>query len=72
MVKRIELCESYIVPKGLLGYYITILFWIFEEKTIKPFVHCYIRCIRDIIYIFLLNEQLKDIYTLMLKADFAH
>ena len=39
MVKRIELCESYIVPKGLLGFYITILFLLFEEKRVKPFVH---------------------------------
>ena len=39
MVKRIELCESYIIPKGLLGFYITILFLLFEEKRVKPFVH---------------------------------
>ena len=39
MVKRIELGESYIVPKGLLGFYITILFLLFEEKRVKPFVH---------------------------------
>ena len=39
MVKRIKLCESYIVPKGLLGFYITILFLLFEEKRVKPFVH---------------------------------
>lgn len=39
MVKRIELGTSYIIPKGLLGYYITILFWIFEDKHVKPFVH---------------------------------
>ena len=39
MIKRIELCESYIVPKGLLGFYITILFLLFEEKQVKPFVH---------------------------------
>ena len=39
MVKRIELGTSYIVPKGLLGYYMTLLFLIFEEKYIKPFVH---------------------------------
>lgn len=39
MVKRVELGTSYIIPKGLLGYYITILFWIFEEKQVKPFVH---------------------------------
>lgn len=39
MVKRIELCTSYIIPKGLLGFYITPLFWLFEEKRVKPFVH---------------------------------
>lgn len=39
MIKRIELCESYIIPKGLLGFYITILFLLFEEKQVKPFVH---------------------------------
>ena len=39
MVKRIELGTSYIVPKGLLGFYITILFLLFEEKQVKPFVH---------------------------------
>lgn len=39
MVKRIKLGTSYIVPKGLLGYYMTPLFYIFEEKNIKPFVH---------------------------------
>lgn len=39
MVKRIELGTSYIVPKGLLGYYITPLFWLFEERRVKPFVH---------------------------------
>lgn len=39
MVKRIELGTSYIIPKGLLGYYMTLLFWIFEEKYIEPFVH---------------------------------
>ena len=39
MVKRIELGTSYIVPKGLLGFYITILFLLFEEKRVKPFVH---------------------------------
>jgi hypothetical protein len=39
MVKRIELGTSCIVPKGLLGYYITPLFWLFEEKRVKPFVH---------------------------------
>ena len=39
MIKRVELGTSYIIPKGLLGYYITILFWIFEEKRVKPFVH---------------------------------
>lgn len=39
MVKRIELGTSYIVPKGLLGFYITPLFWIFEERRVKPFVH---------------------------------
>ena len=39
MVKRIELGISYIVPKGLLGFYITILFLLFEEKQVKPFVH---------------------------------
>ena len=39
MVKRVELGTSYIIPKGLLGYYITILFWIFEEKQVKHFVH---------------------------------
>lgn len=39
MVKRIELGTSYIIPKGLLGYYITPLFWLFEEKRVSPFVH---------------------------------
>ena len=39
MVKRIELDTSYIVPKGVLGFYITRLFWIFEENRVKPFVH---------------------------------
>ena len=39
MIKRIELCESYIIPKGLLGFYITIMFLLFEEKRVKPFVH---------------------------------
>ena len=39
MVKRIELSTSYIVPKGLLGFYITPLFWLFEERRVKPFVH---------------------------------
>ncbi len=39
MVKRIELGTSYIIPKGLLGYYITLLFWIFEDKRVEPFVH---------------------------------
>lgn len=39
MVKRIELGTSYIVPKGVLGFYTTLLFWIFEEKRVKPFVH---------------------------------
>ena len=39
MIKRIELCESYIVPKGVLGFYITHLFWILEEERVKPFVH---------------------------------
>lgn len=39
MVKRIELGTSYIVPKGLLGFYITRLFWIFEDKRVKPFVY---------------------------------
>ena len=39
MIKRIELCESYIVPKCLLSFYITILFLLFEEKRVKPFVH---------------------------------
>lgn len=39
MVKRIELGTSYIVPKGVLGFYTTRLFWIFEEKRVKPFVH---------------------------------
>lgn len=39
MVKRIELGTSCIVPKGLLGFYITPLFWLFEEKRVKPFVH---------------------------------
>lgn len=39
MVKRIKLCSSYIIPKGLLGYYITPLFWLFEEKRVNPFVH---------------------------------
>ena len=39
MVKRIKLGTSCIVPKGLLGYYITPLFWIFERKTVKSFVH---------------------------------
>ena len=52
MVKRIELCESYIVPKGLLGFYITILFLLFEEKRVKPFVHFdkhtfYMMCRKD-------------------------
>ena len=32
MVKRIELGTSYIIPKGVLGFYTTQLFWIFEEK----------------------------------------
>ena len=39
MVKRIELCESYIVPKGVLDFYTTQLFCIFEEKRVKPFIH---------------------------------
>lgn len=39
MVKRIELGTSYIVPKGLLGFYITPLFWIFETEHVKPFVY---------------------------------
>ena len=39
MVKRIELGTSYIVPKGVLGFYTTRLFWIFEEKRVKPFVN---------------------------------
>lgn len=39
MVKRIELGTSCIVPKGLLGYYITPLFWIFEDKHVEPFVY---------------------------------
>ena len=39
MVKRIELGTSCIVPKGLLGFYITPLFWLFEERRVKPFVH---------------------------------
>ena len=39
MVKRIELGTSCIVPKGLLGFYITPLFWIFEDKRVEPFVY---------------------------------
>lgn len=39
MVKRIELGTSYIVPKCVLGFYTTLLFSIFEEKRVKPFVH---------------------------------
>ena len=39
MVKRIELGTSCIVPKGLLGFYITPLFWLFEDRRVKPFVH---------------------------------
>lgn len=39
MVKRVEFCTYYIIPKGLLGFYITILFLTFEEKRVKPFVH---------------------------------
>lgn len=39
MVKRIKLAASYIVPKGILGYYITPLFWILENKSVEPFVH---------------------------------
>lgn len=39
MIKRIELGTSYIVPKGVLGFYTTLLFWIFEEERVKPFVH---------------------------------
>lgn len=39
MVKRIELGTSCIVPKGLLGFYITPLFWLFEDKRVEPFVH---------------------------------
>lgn len=39
MVKIVGLGTSVIVPKGLLGYYITPLFWIFEEKYVEPFVH---------------------------------
>mgnify|MGYP003505030072 CR=1 FL=1 len=39
MVKRIELGTSYIIPKGLLSYYTTLLFWIFEDKNVEPFVN---------------------------------
>lgn len=39
MVKRIELGTSCIVPKGLLGFYITPLFWLFEDRRVEPFVH---------------------------------
>lgn len=39
MVKRIELGTSYIIPKGLLGYYTTLLFWIFEDKLVEPYVY---------------------------------
>lgn len=39
MVKRIELGTSYIVPKGLLGFYTTLLFWIFEDKRVEPYVY---------------------------------
>lgn len=74
MIKRIELGTSYIIPKGVLGFYTTLLFWIFEEKRVKPFVHFdkhtfYTMCRKDA---FLQNEQLKDLYMRMLKADFAH
>lgn len=39
MVKRIELGTSYIVPKGLLGFYTTLLFYIFEDKRVEPYVY---------------------------------
>lgn len=39
MIKRIELGTSYIIPKGVLGFYTTRLFWIFKENRVKPFVH---------------------------------
>lgn len=39
MVKIIGLGTSVIVPKGLLGYYITPLFWLFEDKRVAPLVN---------------------------------
>lgn len=39
MVKRIELGTSYIVPKGLLSFYTTLLFYIFEDKRVEPYVY---------------------------------
>lgn len=38
-VKRIKLGKSCIVPKGVLGFYITPLFWILETKYVEPFVY---------------------------------
>lgn len=39
MVKRIELGTSYIIPKGVLGYYITQLFWSLDTEYVEPFVY---------------------------------
>lgn len=52
MVKRIELGTSYIVPKGVLGFYTTLLIWLFEDKRVGQFVHFdkhtfYMMCRKD-------------------------
>ena len=71
MVKRIELGTSCIVPKCLLGYYITPLFWIFEDKCVEPFVHFdkhtfYTMCRKDWDWgQTILMDIMKDLQSLM-------